>query len=465
MDIKKLLSNKKFKNILITVGEVILVAGIIFGVLMYIQSKVTKEAEQAQGLNGNGTQSTSTKKKAESSDIYELQVNIKKKAMTVYQYSKDKKSKKAVRVVACAVGSDLKTGKYKTSTTYSWLNINGGWHQYNTQIGKKAWIQSAAYRESQPYSLSKKSYREIGQQKTAGSCIMLYAKDAQWIVSKCKEGTVIHIDKGKKSDKLPLQIEGTVAPLKDCGWDPTDPNSSNPYKKAKNAKIVKGLDVVHVEKGHEPEYLGNLLAKNKSGKNITGKLSYQPIDTNVLGTYKVKFVYKMKKGKDLTCTQKFVVEDTTPPVVTCSEKLFEYEVESEEVPDVNNEENIKNIIKMVREKVSCNESGVNIEVTMVSKEELEVDKKVPVVITAQDSSGNIGSCQVMCEIKVKEPETTELETETTKPPETTTKKVEPVTKKKTKKKPKKKKEIATTKPAVENETTVQAEETAITANE
>lgn len=464
MDIKKLLSNKKFQNILITVGEVILVAGIIFGILMYIQSKVNREAKQAQGLNGKGTQSASTKKTVTGSDLYELRVNIKKKTMTVYQYAKDKKSKKAVRVVSCAIGKDLKPGKYKTSTTYSWLNINGGWHQYNTQIGNKAWIQSAAYREAQPYSLSKTSYREIGDKKNGGSCILLYAKDAQWIVSKCKVGTVIHIEKGKKSDKLPLQIESTVAPLKDCGWDPTDPNSANPYKKAVNAKIVKGVDVVYVEKGHEPEYLGNLLAKNKFGKNITGKLSYQPIDTNTLGTYKVKFVYKTKKGKALKCTQKFVVEDTTPPIVTCQETLFEYEVESEEVPDVNNDENIDNIIKMVRDKVSCNESDVKIEVTMVSAEELEVDKKVPVVITAQDASGNIGSCQVMCEIKVKEPETTEPET-TTKEPETTTKKVEPVTKKEKKKKPKKKKEVVTTKPEVEKETTLHIEETTIAVNE
>lgn len=55
MDLKQFIKSKKFKNILITVCEILVVAGIIFGALMYLQYKVNQEADKASGLSGTGT--------------------------------------------------------------------------------------------------------------------------------------------------------------------------------------------------------------------------------------------------------------------------------------------------------------------------------------------------------------------------------------------------------------------------
>lgn len=401
VDIKRLFANKKFKNIFITVCEILIVAGIIFGALMYIQHKINKEADIVSGLSGTGEE-RETKKAEAGSDNYYLEVNLKKNAIIVYQYSKDKKTKNPYKVFRCSPGSELEEGKYKTSTVFSWVDINGSWHRYNTKFDNNAWIQSAGYRDKYAHTLEKDSYNAIGKNKSEGKSIMLYAKDAEWIYSNCKTGTVIKVVKGKKSDKLPLTPENIVPPYKYCGWDPTDIDKANPYRKMENAKIVSGNEVVYVEKGAKVEYVSNLLAKDETGKNITGALKYKEIDSSVMGTKKVKFSYKLKNGENITLTQKFTVIDTVPPEVSCSKSQFTYSVKSRAAKDMNKESNISDIEKMVRSYVSCNESGVKITVATVGASELR-EGNFPVVIKAQDEAGNIGSYQVMCEIKLSKP--------------------------------------------------------------
>lgn len=404
LNFKEIAKNKKMKNILITLCEILVVASIIFGALMFIQNKVSKEADKLSGVDKTVDSKEEETKKADSgSDKYYIEVNMKKSAMIVYQYSSDKKTKKPYKIFKCSVGSDLKKGEYKTSASYSWINVNGNWHRYNTQIGAKAWIQSAGYKDKYANTLVKSSYKAIGNTKIAGSGIVLYAKDAQWISTKCKSGTVVNVVKGKKSDNLPLDFDQTINPYKYCGWDPTDPDKDNPYNKVENTSITMGSETVYVEKGQDANYLGNLLAKDENGKNITGSLKYKKFNSGELGTHKVKFSYKLKDGNKITATQKFEVVDTTCPVVTCSKKKFTYEVKSLDKIDMNKKSNVTDIEKLVRASVSCNESDVTITVNTLAAKELR-EGMIPVVVKAQDKSGNVGSCQVMCEIKVKKSE-------------------------------------------------------------
>lgn len=67
----------------------------------------------------------------------------------------------------------------------------------------------------------------------------------------------------------------------------------------------------------------------------------------------------------------------------------------------------------------------------LEKEQLREGEKAPVVVKVRDAYGNIGSCQVNCEIKVKEEETTEKPTVKKEKP---TVKKKPSTKKRTTKK-------------------------------
>lgn len=428
MDIKRIIKSKKFKNIAITVIEILVVAGIIFGGLMFIQNKVTKEADKTAGNSGKGVKQEK-KKKDEKSDSYYIEVNKRLNAVIVYQYAKDKKSREPIKVFRCCLGEELPKGNFKTGQKYSWLDIYQGWHKYNTGIGKGVWIHSAIYKEKYDYRLSKPSYNSLGRAAAYGKSILLSAGDAAWIYNNCKEGTEVSIVKGKKKDVLPKSPDSFISLYKYCGWDPTDPDKNNPYKKIKNGTVIKGLDVVTVERGHEPDYLGNIIALNKKGKNVTGKLKYKKIDYSKVGTYKVNYKYKAKNGTTYKISQKIKIVDTTPPKVWCGKSVYKIEVESDSPNDINTEENVKKIIAMVKADVKTDETPVDIQVYTLEKEQLREDEKASVVVKAKDSYGNIGSCQVLCEIKVKEPETE---------PPTTEKKTEKPTKKKVEKTTKKK---------------------------
>ena len=90
LDIKKIVKEKRFKNTVITLLEILIVAGIIFGALMFIQNKVTSEADKASKLSGKGVEEETENKKTAFSDRYYIEVNKKLKAVIVYQYSKEK---------------------------------------------------------------------------------------------------------------------------------------------------------------------------------------------------------------------------------------------------------------------------------------------------------------------------------------------------------------------------------------
>lgn len=405
MEIKEIIKNKKIKNIVITILEILLVAGIIFGGLMFARSKVSKEADKTAQNSGKGVQEQETKED-EKADKYYIEINKKNSTVIIYQYLKNKKAKEQIKAFRCSLGEALSKGKFTVGRKYTWLDIYQGWHKYNTELGEGIWIHSAVYKDKNDYSLLKSSYHSVGKAKADGKSILLSAKDAAWIYNNCKKGTQVSVIKGKKNDRISVSPEPIVSLYKYCGWDPTDPDKNNPYCKVKNGEVVKGRSTITVEREEEPDYLGNIVALNKKGKNITGKLKYNKIDSSTVGTYKVNYKYKAKNGTIYKVSQKIQVVDTTPPKVSCSKSLYTLEVDSDMPSDVNTEETVKSIVNMVRSGVSVNESGVTIEVYTLEKEQLKIDEKAVVVVKAKDPYGNIGSCQVMCELKVKEEETT-----------------------------------------------------------
>lgn len=424
MDIKRIVKSKKLKNIAITVVEILLVAGIIFGGLMFFQSKIEKEGEQKAKIHNEGVKPQESKD-SEKTDKYDIEVNKRLSAVIIYQYSKDKKTKEQIKVFRCCVGEDLTKGEFRIGKKYSWLDIYQGWHKYNTSIGKGAWIHSSIYKDKYDYRLSKPSYNSLGKAPAYGKSILLSAGDAAWIYNNCKEGTKVSILKGKKKDVLTKSPEPVAALYSYCGWDPTDPDKNNPYQKIKNGRVVKGLSTLSVEKGNKPDYFGNIIALGKKGKVITKRLKYNEIDYSRVGTYTVNYKYKAKDGTKYKVSQKIKVTDTTPPKVWCAKTLYTLEVKSSSPDDINTEENVKKIVDMVKSGVRADEPIVDTQVSTLEKEQLREGKKAPVVVKVRDAYGNIGSCQVNCEIKVKEEETTE------KP---TVKREKPTVKKKTAKK-------------------------------
>jgi len=251
---------------------------------------------------------------------------------------------------------------------------------------------------------------------------------------------------------LPIDITEPVSIYKKCGWDPTDPEEGNPYLIAKNGTLVSYDKTVFVEKGNDINYLANVLILDMKGKDITKQLTYKEIDTSALGSYDVKYTFKLNNGGKLKTTVKYEIIDTTVPIVTISKDRLTYYIESKKA--LNKSATKEAIEELVDDYASSNEG--DLEVFALPKDELIIgDNHVRAVAT--DSSGNVGSQECVVEIKVKEKQK-EIETKKKKEEETT------------KKKKKKKKEEETTKKkedeTKEQETTIEAvEETAVTEEE
>ena len=107
------IKNPKVKSVLITILEILVVAGIIFGVLMFIYSKVNKEADKKSGIAK--TQETTISKK---SVKYYLAVSKKHNVVVVYKYTDNLNEKTFVKAFKASVGKKAKAGTYKTKSSY-----------------------------------------------------------------------------------------------------------------------------------------------------------------------------------------------------------------------------------------------------------------------------------------------------------------------------------------------------------
>ncbi|MCR5430884.1 MAG: hypothetical protein K6E58_06615, partial [Eubacterium sp.] len=97
------IKNPRVKSILITILEILVVAGIIFGVLMFIYSKVNKEADKTSGI-AKQQESTVSKKSVK------YLLLIQKNATNIYvaKYTDNINNREIVKVFPCSVGDKFK---------------------------------------------------------------------------------------------------------------------------------------------------------------------------------------------------------------------------------------------------------------------------------------------------------------------------------------------------------------------
>lgn len=464
MKIGKFIKSKKIKNICITLIEILVIAAVIMGILMAVQSKLKSGSGTGIGIERLKTEQKADENTEEVSNEYYIEVNIKKSAIIVYRYNKDKSDKNPIKVMNASIGKQVKTGKYKLKEAYTWRNESESiWNKYNYKYSQNGWIQSADYLDKYSWTLIPDSYNKIGKNQSNDANIKLYAGDASWIYNNCVKNTVLNIIKGKEEDVLPVEMAVKTELQKHCGWDPTDSVKGNPYKNMAKGIVSAYTGTVQIEKDSEPDLLANLIVLNEKGENITAKLEYKNPDVSKTGKQTVKYKFTSKSGIVYEAEVKYKIIDTTVPIVKLSKEKFTYEVESGNSKDVNKKAVKEAIEALVKKAASASEG--TIKVAALPKEQLVVGINF-VRVVATDSAGNIGSAQAIVEIKVKEKKLNQkyqpneklkqkaldmLKQKETKVFEKETKKEE-----KTEKDKKEEKTTAT----VDNETTIQAETTA-----
>lgn len=169
-----------------------------------------------------------------------VKVNRVMNCVTVYMMDEQGEYTIPVKAMICSVGKNNNTplGVFQTSTKYEWRALFGNvYGQYAYRIHNSIMFHSVPYYSINKGDLETEEYNKLGEPASLG-CIRLACIDAKWLVDYCPEGTTVEIYDDEDSpgplgrpDAVRIDVNSKYA-----GWDPTDPDSKNPWKKGKDKK-------------------------------------------------------------------------------------------------------------------------------------------------------------------------------------------------------------------------------------
>lgn len=173
--------------------------------------------------------------KVNSNKPYYIEVIRNQNVVIVYGKDNNGDYTKIVKVFICSVGksnTSTPTGTFKTQDKAAWGWLVGNLYgQYYTRIVGSILFHSVPYTKKAKNTLEWDEYNKLGSPASKG-CIRMTVRDVKWIYDNCPRGTSVKIYDGK----LPSGVSKPTAPKisgtsPNKGWDPTDPDKNNPWKK------------------------------------------------------------------------------------------------------------------------------------------------------------------------------------------------------------------------------------------
>lgn len=171
------------------------------------------------------------KKQEKNSNEYYIKVNYTANCVTVYKKDESGNYTIPVKALICSTGTATpKSGVYKSSSKYRWLQLNGGvYGQYCTRITGHILFHSVPCASKSPDSLKYTAYDKLGTTASAG-CVRLTVEGALWIYSNCPSGTYVEFYSSSDPGPLGKPSAQKISWNVECrDWDPTDPDSNNPW--------------------------------------------------------------------------------------------------------------------------------------------------------------------------------------------------------------------------------------------
>lgn len=182
---------------------------------------------------------TSTNKKTskDNTPTYHIKVNYGAQVVTIYKKDESGNYTVPVKAMVCSTGEATPTsGVYKIPARWEWCRLQGYvWGHYTTQIKGNILFHSVPYlRQGELDSLEYWEYDKLGTAASAG-CVRLTVQDAKWIYDNCKNGTQVEFYSSSNPGPLGKPSAKKISSYEDYlrNWDPTDPNSNNPWKNYK----------------------------------------------------------------------------------------------------------------------------------------------------------------------------------------------------------------------------------------
>lgn len=175
------------------------------------------------------------KEKVVNNKPYYIEVIRNHNVVIVYGLDGNNKYTKIVKVFICSVGkssSKTPTGTFKTSDKASWGWLVGNLYgQYYTRITGSILFHSVPYTKKAKNTLEWDEYNKLGTAASKG-CVRMTVRDVKWIYDNCPRGTTVKIYDGNlPSGVSKPTVQKISADSPNKGWDPTDPDKNNPWKK------------------------------------------------------------------------------------------------------------------------------------------------------------------------------------------------------------------------------------------
>lgn len=192
---------------------------------------VTVHAKDKNGNQSDASYAVTVIDPAASAYPYYIKVNRAANTVTVYALDSEGNYSVPVKAFVCSTGSATPLGTYRTSDKYRWRPLFGNvYGQYATRITGNILFHSVPYYSENLNALESEEYNKLGTAASMG-CTRLCVRDVKWIYDNCPSGTTVEFyddasNPGPLGKPVPITID-----LNDNrkGWDPTDPDPSNPW--------------------------------------------------------------------------------------------------------------------------------------------------------------------------------------------------------------------------------------------
>ena len=198
--------------------------------------KVTIKAKDTSNNESSKTITVSVveKKKVVNTKPYYIEVIRNQNVVLVYGLDENNEYTKLVKTFICSVGRNnyTPTGTFSTTKGYSWGALFGGvYGQYSTRITGHILFHSVPYEAQRKDKLEWEEYNKLGTAASAG-CVRMTVRDVKWIYDNCPRGTTVKIYDGSiPKGVVKPTAQKISADSHNKGWDPTDPDKNNPWKK------------------------------------------------------------------------------------------------------------------------------------------------------------------------------------------------------------------------------------------
>lgn len=333
---------------------------------------------------------------------YMIKVNKGTNVVTVYTQNAKGNYTKPVTAFVCSAGYATPVGTFPLQYKMRWGTLMGpSYGQYCSVITGDILFHSVWYYSKDKNSQSYIEYNKLGATASHG-CVRLTVIDAKWIYDNCPSGTPVKIFNGtSKDDKLGKPASISLAGTR--GWDPTDPDPSNPFRKY--LPKLSGLRDRKVRAFARFDPKAGVKAAGGNGENLTGKIRVSgKVNTKKAGVYTLTYTVSDRYHRSTSKKIKVTVVDKTKPVIRgAKNRTIQY---GEKV----------DFLKGVTARMK---NGTDVTGSLTYKTRLNSKKpgKYNVCIKARGTNGKMSSVTVVFTV-LKKPDDTIDQPDVTEEPET-----------------------------------------------